>query len=116
LAKSPIPQDWIDQWPEDKRKDMIDDLETLLKVGYTITREPIKGVTAAPFRPRPEVKQRIKELENAEALVYPRIEKASKVLSVAEYERLYQQMKPDERRTEDLVTLRGKFPCRLEPQ
>lgn len=92
---------------------MIEDLDTLVKVGFTNTRKPVKGVKAAPFRPRPEVKQRIKELENAEALVYPRIHLSSKVLTVAEYEELYKEMKPNERRTEDLGTLRGKFPRSL---
>ena len=64
------------------------DVKTSLKHKSTPGRGQIKDAkTLAQLKPRPEVKQRIEELEKTKALVYPRIEKANNVLTVAEYKK-----------------------------
>ncbi len=56
---------------------------------------------------RTPVEQRVSELEQAQALVYPRIQSDPAALSCAEYQRRYNTMVPGEKRLEESARLYG---------
>jgi hypothetical protein len=54
-----------------------------------------------------DIQQRLKELQNANALKYPRIQPDRNAISCAEFKKRYAVLNPEESRESDNVTLRG---------
>lgn len=54
-----------------------------------------------------EEHKRVKELEDAQALVYPRVKTDINAISCEEFRTRYASLSPSESRDSDLVTLRG---------
>ena len=54
-----------------------------------------------------DFQQRLKELQNANALKYPRIQPDRNAISCAEFKKRYAVLNPEESRESDNVTLRG---------
>ena len=65
------------------------------------------NVSSAQFTPRHEVEQRIKELEGANALVYPRLESYGRVLSIADFRKHYESIGFINEKREEMTTLQG---------
>lgn len=71
------------------------------------TNSVVKNRDGVQLTSRQEVKRRTAELQQAEALVYPRIEDPGKSLTVAEYVELYKDLQKGHPK-KDIFTLRGK--------
>ncbi|OBT52943.1 lysyl-tRNA synthetase [Pseudogymnoascus sp. 24MN13] len=56
-----------------------------------------------------DFQQRLKELQNANALKYPRIQPDRNAISCAEFKKRYAVLNPEESRESDNVTLRGRL-------
>lgn len=54
-----------------------------------------------------DIQQRLKELQNADALKYPRIQPDRNAISCADFKKRYAVLNPEESRESDNVTLRG---------
>jgi hypothetical protein len=67
----------------------------------------MKKVAVENIKDRAPVELRIKELEEARALNYPRIQSVGKVLTLEEFQRRYKDMAPREARTKDILTVNG---------
>lgn len=77
------------------------------------SKPAICNTTPAQFAPRYAVQQRLTELKEFEALLYPRIQRLGKVITVAEFLDSYRDMKTGEKRPEELITIQGKPPHSL---
>jgi hypothetical protein len=56
---------------------------------------------------RDDVRRRIKELQDAKALKYPRIKGYVKAITCADFRKFYDSLKPEEIKRGEIVTLRG---------
>lgn len=54
-----------------------------------------------------DIRQRLMELQDAQALIYPRIKPDRNAISSAEFRTRYAALSPEESRESDIVTLRG---------
>jgi hypothetical protein len=58
---------------------------------------------------RDDVRRRTEELQDAQALKYPRIKRDFKAITCADFRKLYNSLKPEEVIKGEIVTLRGTF-------
>lgn len=83
-------------------------INTFTTTSGSVIREPkLPLAPVTQFAPRHEVEERVKELEDAKALVYPRVGKHDRTLSVLEYREAYGHLEAGEECSTDTITVHG---------